>query len=100
SKKKILEELSFWEIKDSLISTPLKYLSAGERKKTALANIFLSPTPLILLDEPTANLDNLSKKKLINKITNLLQSKSPCAMIIASHDKFSFNSLNTKILQL
>jgi ABC-type multidrug transport system fused ATPase/permease subunit len=32
-------------------------LSAGERRRIALARAFLRPTPLLVLDEPTADLD-------------------------------------------
>jgi ABC-type transport system involved in cytochrome c biogenesis ATPase subunit len=36
---------------------PVRSLSAGQRKRVALAALLLSPAPLWLLDEPYANLD-------------------------------------------
>lgn len=36
---------------------PIRQLSAGQRKRLALARLWLSPAPIWLLDEPFANLD-------------------------------------------
>lgn len=42
---------------DGLEDTPIRLLSAGQRKRAALATILVAPAALWLLDEPYANLD-------------------------------------------
>ena len=57
------------------------HLSIGEKKKIAIATV-LSLTPeLLVLDEPTSNLDPRSKWSLIKLLKRL-----PMTKIVASHD--------------
>ena len=41
-----------------LADTPIQYLSAGQKRRVALARLCLSQAPLWLLDEPTVSLDD------------------------------------------
>jgi len=52
--KGIIELLGFEKSKHKAI----KYFSSGMKQRTKLALAFCSDTPILLLDEPTANLDN------------------------------------------
>jgi len=58
-------------------------LSGGQIQRLALARAFLKNAEIIVLDEPTANLDTGNKTLLLNTIEQLFQDKT---LIIASHD--------------
>ncbi len=49
---------------DRLADTPARFLSAGQRRRTALARVIASGAPLWLLDEPTVGLDAPSVESL------------------------------------
>jgi heme exporter protein A len=48
----------------SLAELPARYLSAGQRRRLALARLAAAPAPLWLLDEPTVALDDASVARL------------------------------------
>jgi len=58
-------------------------LSGGQVQRIALARAFLKDAPLVLLDEPTAHLDEVTKKQLLDVIETLFKTKT---LVIASHD--------------
>lgn len=58
-------------------------LSGGQVQRIALARMFVRNTPIVLLDEPTAHLDLLTKTKLLDMIDTVFKDKT---LIIASHD--------------
>jgi ABC-type bacteriocin/lantibiotic exporter with double-glycine peptidase domain len=58
-------------------------LSGGERQKIALARAFLHHPNLIILDEPTNNLDEASKENLLEHLKNLPHKP---AILIMTHD--------------
>ncbi|WP_051906383.1 thiol reductant ABC exporter subunit CydD [Methylomarinum vadi] len=58
-------------------------LSGGQVQRIALARALLKNAPIVLLDEPTANLDRATKLRLLDSIERLFKDKT---VIIASHD--------------
>jgi ATP-binding cassette subfamily C protein CydD len=59
-------------------------LSAGQRQRIALARAFLRDAPLVLLDEPTAHLDAVSARQILDVIDALAAGRT---VIVASHSE-------------
>jgi ABC-type transport system involved in cytochrome bd biosynthesis fused ATPase/permease subunit len=57
-------------------------LSAGERQRVALARAFLMDAPLLLLDEPTANLDGITEEAVLNALRHHVTGRT---VVIAAH---------------
>jgi len=55
-------------------------LSGGERQRLALARVFLRPAPIVVLDEPTANVDPLTERQLMETIVGLARDRAVLMM--------------------
>lgn len=81
-------------IHDFIISLPKGYdtpvgelgdtLSGGERQRIGLARAFLHDAPLMLLDEPTSNLDSLNEAMILKSLAEKKQEKT---LVLVSHRK-------------
>ncbi|MEX2375807.1 MAG: ATP-binding cassette domain-containing protein [Dehalococcoidia bacterium] len=56
-------------------------LSLGQKKRVAIATVLSMGTPLLALDEPSANLDPRSRRELISLLAAL-----PLTILVATHD--------------
>jgi cobalt/nickel transport system ATP-binding protein len=74
---------------------PASQLSLGERKRAAIAAAVVGSPDLLLLDEPTAELDGRSVRELTGVLRRL-----PAARLIASHHLEFLGSVCTRILVL
>jgi thiol reductant ABC exporter CydD subunit len=57
-------------------------LSAGERQRLALARAFLRDSPLLLLDEPTANLDGQTEAEVLEAVRRLSEGRT---VVLVAH---------------
>jgi thiol reductant ABC exporter CydD subunit len=59
-------------------------LSAGERRRIAIARAFLRDAPLVILDEPTANLDRESAEAVGSALARLRRGRT---VLLIAHDE-------------
>ena len=59
-------------------------LSDGEKQRIGLARAFLCNSPMIMLDEPTSNLDSLNEGNILKSINEAKHGKS---IVLVSHRK-------------
>jgi len=74
---------------------PAHALSAGERKRAALACALALSPGLLLLDEPTSGLDPRATRLLLSHLNQL-----GCAKLIASHDLAFLRATTSRLLIL
>jgi len=77
-----LDQLSLLKYKDKLA----EQLSAGQKRRLALARLWVSPKPLWILDEPFTNLDTEAQQWICQSIEQHLQNQG--LVILASHQNF------------
>ena len=73
--------------------TPVKFLSGGERNRILLAKLFARPANVIVLDEPTNDLDSETLELLEEK---LMEFKGTILMV--SHDREFLNNVVTSTI--
>jgi thiol reductant ABC exporter CydD subunit len=71
-------------------------LSTGERQRVALARAFLSEAPLLLLDEPTANLDGATENEVLAALEPLVQDRT---VVLVAH-RPALVALADRVLEL
>ena len=63
-------------------------LSGGEKQRIGIARAFLHDAPMILLDEPTSNLDSLNEGIILK---SLKESNNGKTIVIVSHRPSTMN---------
>ncbi|HEX8990774.1 MAG TPA: thiol reductant ABC exporter subunit CydD [Anaerolineales bacterium] len=61
---------------DTLIGEQGLRLSAGERQRLAIARAILKDAPILILDEPTANLDARNEAEILKTLFHIMQRKA------------------------
>ncbi|MBD2778604.1 energy-coupling factor ABC transporter ATP-binding protein [Iningainema tapete] len=67
-----------------LATRPVHHLSLGQKKRVSIADVMVLQPELLLLDEPTAYLDNLHTRNLIATLKKI--HKAGTTILMATHD--------------
>jgi len=77
---------------------PAHGLSAGERQRVAIARALANEPPLLLADEPTANLDSRHGREVM-ELLRALAKRERCGVVAVSHDE-RLRSIADRVLWL
>ena len=88
----VLEKMSIRHLRDR----PPHRLSFGEKKKVSLATALVMEPELLILDEPTANLDLVSRRDLIRTLNEL--NAAGTTVVISTHDVEALSELADRVV--
>jgi ATP-binding cassette subfamily F protein uup len=77
------------------LETPVSRLSGGERARIVLARMMLQPADLLVLDEPTNDLDIPALEVLEEALLEF-----PGALVLVSHDRHLLDRVSTQVIAL
>lgn len=102
SREAIIEAAKKASIHDFIMKLPKGYdtevgelgdtLSGGEKQRIGIARAFLHDSPLILMDEPTSNLDSLNEGIILKSLREASEKKT---VMLVSHRKSTMNIVDT-----
>lgn len=78
--EKVLHQVDAWHLKDRLVTQ----LSQGERQRILIARALATESPILLLDEPTANLDLRHQAQIWKLLRDLVNHGK--VVLITLHD--------------
>ena len=94
-KKHVYSYLADFLFSPARVRTPVKALSGGERARLMLAKLFLKPANLLVMDEPTNDLDIETLELLEEQLLNYRGT-----LLLVSHDREFLDNVVTSTLVL
>jgi ATP-binding cassette subfamily F protein uup len=92
-RKHVMSYLGDFLFSPQRVRSPVKSLSGGERNRLLLARLFTRPANLIVLDEPTNDLDI----ETLELLEELLQT-FPGTVLLVSHDRMFLDDVVTQVI--
>jgi len=77
------------------LDRPVASLSGGEQARVLIAHLMLEPADLLLMDEPTNDLDIPTLEVLEDSL-----SEFPGALVLVTHDRYLLDRVSTAVLGL
>lgn len=77
--EEILREVELWEMKNRRAAK----LSSGQKQRLSIARALAKPTPILIADEPTGNLDSENSAKVIELLARAARER---LVLMVTHD--------------
>lgn len=95
--QKVLKAIDFISLKKEFLNRSPFELSGGEKRKAAIAGVIAMDPEILILDEPSAGLDPISKEGLFSNIKKY-HKKQGNTVILVSHNMQDVAMLSDKIV--
>lgn len=98
AKERSLELIEQFDLKDSMNKKVAKF-STGMKKKISLAQAMIHKPEILLLDEPTANLDPTARHEILETVRDLVKREN-MTVLISSHVLTELQTIVTDVIML
>ena len=96
-KKHVIKILNLVGLRNKANKMPNE-LSGGEKQKVAIARAIINKPKILLADEPTGNLDEVSTNEIINLLNTINQNGT--TVVIITHDMHLVERMNKRVVRL
>ena len=96
--QEIRSTLAMFNFRGDDVFKDIAMLSGGERGRVVLTEVLLKQANFLILDEPTNALDEKSKNRIIEIISNYISSDR--IVILSSHDRALIESVSQVVYEM
>lgn len=96
-KKHVIKILNLVGLRNKATKMPQE-LSGGEKQKVAIARAIINKPRILLADEPTGNLDEMSTNDIIGLLDTI--NKNGTTVVIITHDMHLVERMNRRVIRL
>ena len=96
-RKRVIKILNMVGLRNKASKMPYE-LSGGEKQKVAIARAIINKPRILLADEPTGNLDEISTNEIINLLEDINQNGT--TVVVITHDVHLVGRMNKRVIRL
>lgn len=96
-KKRVIKILNMVGLRNKASKMPYE-LSGGEKQKVAIARAIINKPRILLADEPTGNLDEISTNEIISLLEAINQNGT--TVVVITHDVHLVGRMNKRVIRL
>lgn len=96
-RKRVLKILSIVGLRNKASKMPYE-LSGGEKQKVAIARALINKPKVLLADEPTGNLDEVSTNDIMGLLDSINQNGT--TVVVITHDMHLVSRMNKRVIRL
>ena len=96
-RKRVIKILNLVGLRNKANKMPYE-LSGGEKQKVAIARAIINKPKILLADEPTGNLDELSTDEIMDLLVTINQNGT--TVVVITHDMHLVERMNKRVIRL